>query len=170
MNSSLSPVRSPCLTLSAFQIIPSPTTLPRPVVAFARYPSARLTSGISPVRASPLHCRLAAWQGRIEFVILRTDRSPPAALHAASRPRSCIRLQAGERMLEGDFHPSDSKRAQAHSAATCRRFSSVRFLRQKEKRRQVAALQNRGGIAFFQRIPPVSVDNLSISNPEERSE
>jgi hypothetical protein len=44
--------------------------------------------------------------GRIEFVNLRMDRSPPAAPHPASRRRSCIRLQAGERIPEGDFHPS----------------------------------------------------------------
>ena len=31
--------------------------------------------------------------GRIEFVILRTSRSPPAALHPVSRRRSCSRLQ-----------------------------------------------------------------------------
>jgi hypothetical protein len=44
--------------------------------------------------------------GRIEFVILRMDRSPPAAPHPASRRRSCFRLQAGERMPGGGFHPS----------------------------------------------------------------
>ncbi len=52
--------------------------------------------------------------GRIEFVILRTGRSPPAALHHTSLCRSCIRLQAGERMPEEDFHLSDSPRFQAH--------------------------------------------------------
>lgn len=52
--------------------------------------------------------------GRIEFVILRTDRSPPAAPHPASRRRSCSRLQAGERLPEEDFHLSDSVRFQAH--------------------------------------------------------
>jgi hypothetical protein len=54
--------------------------------------------------------------GRIEFVILRTGRSPPAALHLASRRRSCSRLQAGERMPEEDFHLSDYSRFQAHIA------------------------------------------------------
>jgi len=44
--------------------------------------------------------------GRIEFVILRMDRSPPAAPHLASRRRSCSRLQVGERIPEGDSHPS----------------------------------------------------------------
>lgn len=52
--------------------------------------------------------------GRIEFVILRTGRSPPAALHPASRRRSCSWLQAGERMPGEDFHLSDHLRFQAH--------------------------------------------------------
>ena len=52
--------------------------------------------------------------GRIAFVILRTDRSPPVALHPASRRRSYGRLQAGERRPEEDFHLSDCARFQAH--------------------------------------------------------
>ena len=58
--------------------------------------------------------------GRIEFVNLRTGRSPPAALHPASRRRSCSRLQAGERLPEEDFHLSDHSRFQAHIAPTVR--------------------------------------------------
>ncbi len=67
--------------------------------------------------------------GRIEFVILRTGRSPPAAPHHASLRRSCSWLQAGERLPEEDFHLSDHLRFQAHecadlsalwSSATCR--------------------------------------------------
>ena len=52
--------------------------------------------------------------GRIEFVILRTGRSPPAAPHHTSLCRSCIRLQAGEHMPEEDFHLFDHLRFQAH--------------------------------------------------------
>jgi hypothetical protein len=52
--------------------------------------------------------------GRITFVILRTNRSPPVAPHPASRRRSYGRLQAGERIPEGDFHPSDCAYSQAH--------------------------------------------------------
>jgi len=52
--------------------------------------------------------------GRIEFVILRTGRSPPAALHHASLRRSCIRFQAGERLPGEDLHLSDYSRFQAH--------------------------------------------------------
>src|SRR5213592_3285569 len=48
---------------------------------------------------------------RIEFVILRMDRSPPAASHPASWRRSYSRLQAGERLPEEDFHLFD----QVHS-------------------------------------------------------
>jgi hypothetical protein len=56
--------------------------------------------------------------GRIEFVILRTGRSPPAALHHASPRRSGIRLQAGERLPEEDFHLFDYARFQAHFSPT----------------------------------------------------
>jgi len=85
---------------------PSPTTHQALDVAFARYPSARR---VSPILGSRLHHDPAgspALAGRIEFVSLRMDRSPPAAPHPASRRRSCSRLQAGERIPGGDFHPS----------------------------------------------------------------
>ena len=62
-----------------------------------------------PVCGSRLHHFPAgspALVGRIEFVNLRMDRSPPAALHPASWRRSCSRLQAGERIPGGDLHPS----------------------------------------------------------------
>src|SRR5437870_1998438 len=63
--------------------------------------------------------------GRIEFVILRTGRSPPAALHHASLRRSCIRLQAGERLPGEDFHLSDYSRFQAHYRGRERRLASL---------------------------------------------
>ena len=87
-------------------IPPSPTTPQSFDAAFARYPSARR---ISRLLGSRLHLRFAgspALTGRIEFVNLRMDRSPPVAPHPASRRRSYSRLQAGERLPEGDFHPS----------------------------------------------------------------
>ena len=65
-------------------IPPSPTTSQSPNVAFARYPSARRVSRFCGSRfcltpaGSPIQTR------RIEFVILRMDRSPPAAPHPAS--------------------------------------------------------------------------------------
>jgi len=73
------------------------------------------------VRAFRFRFRVRHWlagsptaPGRIEFVILRTGRSPPAAPHPASRRRSCSWLQAGERIPEEDFHLSDHSRFQAH--------------------------------------------------------
>jgi len=55
--------------------------------------------------------------GRIEFLIVRMKRSPPAAPHPVSRRRSSSWLQAGERMPEEDFHLSDQARFQAHGGA-----------------------------------------------------
>jgi len=57
--------------------------------------------------------------GRIEFLIVRMERSPPAAPHPALLRRSCSRLQAGERMPEEDFHLSDQARFQAHVGTRC---------------------------------------------------
>jgi hypothetical protein len=61
------------------------------------------------------HAGSSTAPGRIEFVILRTGRSPPAALHPASRRRSCSWLQAGERIPEEDLHLPDHSRSQAHA-------------------------------------------------------
>jgi hypothetical protein len=58
--------------------------------------------------------------GRITFVILRTDRSPPVAPHPVSRRRSYLWLQAGERLPEEDLHLSDGVRSQAHGAPASR--------------------------------------------------
>ena len=92
--------------VSGLPIIPSPTTLCAPDAAFTRYPSARRAS----LRlGSGLRLSLAGSPtapGRIEFVILRTDRSPPAARHLASWRRSYSRLQAGERIPGEDLHLS----------------------------------------------------------------
>jgi hypothetical protein len=84
-----------------------------PVVVFARYPSTPRASRLR-VWASPFASRLASHTGRIEFVILRMSRSPPVAPHPALRRRSYLRLQAGERMPEEDFHLPDHVRSQAH--------------------------------------------------------
>ena len=110
MNTALSPDRSPCFTSRAFAAIPPPLTRRSTVVAFARDPSERR---LPRVFAGPrLHHWLAGSpvpSGRIEFVILRTGRSPSDALHLLSRERSFRRLQAGARLPEGDFHPSDPR-------------------------------------------------------------
>ena len=93
---------------------PSPTTPQSPYIALSRYPSARMVSPslgfsssfFSGSRFCPSLASSPVLFGRIEFVILRMSLSPPAAPHRASRRRSCSRLQAGERIPEGDLHPS----------------------------------------------------------------
>ena len=85
------------------------------VVALSRYPSALSLPRFIGVRFHHRATGSSGIPGRIEFVILRTGRSPPAASHPASWRRSGIRLQAGERMPEEDLHLSDLARSQAHS-------------------------------------------------------
>ena len=112
------PDRSPCFTHTPFRTVPSPTTLRAPVVDFARYPSPRRASKAFFLRpsvgTSPSASRLVGrvWPNRVR--LLRTGRSPSVASHPASRRRSYRRLQAGERILGGDFHPSERVRLQAH--------------------------------------------------------
>ena len=48
-----------------------------------------------------LHSGLATTSGRIEFVILRTNDSPPVALHPLSRGRRYLRLQSPDPTLTG---------------------------------------------------------------------
>jgi hypothetical protein len=87
-------------------IPPSPTTGQPLHIALARYPLACRVSRLFGSRFH--HCSAGSPElvGRIEFVILRMNHSPPAAPHPASRRRSCSRLQAGERMPGGDLHLS----------------------------------------------------------------
>src|SRR5271157_214676 len=101
--------RSPCFTYSPFLTIPSPTTWCSPVVALYTLLCSQLDR--SPIsrpfafsvdsghrqNGSRLRHSLAGSPeppGRNGFVILRTGRSPPVALHPASRRRSYSRLQA----------------------------------------------------------------------------
>ena len=96
-------------------IIPSPTTLGLP--SSLSHPTPQrvgLLTRVSPGFATESQARQLS--GRIAFVILRTDRSPPAAPHPASRRRSGSRLQAGEGVPEEDFHLSDQMRFQAHDS------------------------------------------------------
>ena len=81
---------------------------------FGRLPSSVLGFPLLRVWVSLLRSGLAATPGRITFVHLRTDDSPPVALHLASQQRRCLRLQTGERMLGGDLHPSNRVHARAH--------------------------------------------------------
>jgi len=59
--------------------------------------------------------RLAAPQGRIVFVILRTACSPPVAPHPASQRRSYLRLPESGIIPEEDFHLLNRACSQAHS-------------------------------------------------------
>ena len=99
--------RSPCFTHATFLTIPSPTTLCSPVVALTRYVLSLSATDLPRVfqrssrayfpHGSRLRHRIAGspeTPGRIGFVILRTGRSPPVALHPSSRRRSYSRLQA----------------------------------------------------------------------------
>jgi len=96
-------------------IIPSPTTLGLPPSLSHPTPQrVGLLTPVSPGFATESQARQLS--GRIAFVILRTDRSPPAAPHPASWRRSCSRLQAGEGVPEEDFHLSDQMRFQAHDS------------------------------------------------------
>jgi hypothetical protein len=82
-----------------------------------------------PVSGSRLHHLPAGSPdlvSRIEFVILRMDRSPPVAPHPASLRRSYSRLQTGERMSGEDFHLSDQVRFQAHWHGRLAREEPVR--------------------------------------------
>ena len=87
----------------------APNHLTAPAVALTHNPSARQA-----VWASPFTSRLAGRPGRIGFVILRTARSPPVALHPLLRGRSYFQLQAGVCKPEEDFHLSDQTTSQTH--------------------------------------------------------
>ena len=100
--------------VSDLPIPPSPTTPQALDADFPRYPSSRRVSCLRRSRLHHFPAGSPTLTGRIEFVILRMDRSPPAALHPALRRRSCSWLQAGERIPEEDFHLSDQTRFQAH--------------------------------------------------------
>jgi hypothetical protein len=112
--------RRPCFRtgLSVSCVWPSDPSvskhLARPRDRFRTQPLSVASSPLARVWASPLASRLAARPGRIEFVILRTSRSPPVALHPASRRRSYFRLQAGVRIPEKDLHLSDQTHLQTH--------------------------------------------------------
>jgi len=101
-------------------IIPSPTTRCSLGVALSRYPSARRASHWY---GSGLHLSLAgspAAPGRIEFVILRTDRSPPAALHLASWRRSCSRFTGRRAYTWRGLSPLWSSTLSGALGARCR--------------------------------------------------
>ena len=81
---------------------------------FPRYPSSRRVSHSRGSRLHHCYAGSPTLTGRIEFLIVRMDRSPPVAPHPASWRRSYSWLQAGERIPGEDFHLSDHTRFQAH--------------------------------------------------------
>ncbi len=87
---------------------------PRPSPGQALTPQRHRLPPLPGVWASPLYRRLARRYGRIEFLIVRMARSPPVALHPASRRRSYNRLQAGVGIPGEDLHLPDQLRSQAH--------------------------------------------------------
>ena len=96
--------------------VPSPTTwCVRPSLYHATLQRGRLPRTLwPPVWVSPLTSRLTTTPGRIEFVLLRTARSPPVAPHPASRRRSYGRLQTGERLSGEDLHLPDRVNFPSH--------------------------------------------------------
>ena len=92
--------------------IPSPTTECSPPSLTLPFGAAGRPDG----QTSPLNRRLADTSGRIEFVILRTGRSPPVASHPASRRRSYDRIHAGERIRGEDLHLTIHVRSRAHDS------------------------------------------------------
>ena len=92
------------------------THLTCPDGAFARYPSASVGSRRLPDEISSVDADSSLTSGRIEFVILRTGRSPSIAPHLASRRRSYRGVRAGERLPGEDFHLSVMAPLQAHVA------------------------------------------------------
>jgi hypothetical protein len=91
-----------------------------PAIALTRYPESvtgfRFRSGLRHLAAgSPKH------PAESSSLSLRTGPSPPGTPHPASRRRSSVRLQAGERLLEKDFHLSDKTNLQTYChARDCR--------------------------------------------------
>ena len=85
-------------------IPPSPTT-PSPSASLYHATHQLAESPLSGSRFHPSVAGSPDLVSRIEFVILRMDRSPPVAPHPASRRRSYSRFHAGERMHEGTCTP-----------------------------------------------------------------
>jgi hypothetical protein len=90
-------------------IPPSPNTQDASRRRFRTLPLSSTGLPLAQVKTSPLGGRLVSRSGRIEFVILRMDRSPPVALHAASQQRSYLQLRAGKRLARKGLSPFSSR-------------------------------------------------------------
>lgn len=129
MNSRLVPIRSPWFTWHDLPCIPSPTTQ-RALSSLYRWPSSTTDAHVQHFmgQASPCMRWLAAPQGRIVFVILRTACLPPVALHPSSRRRGYLRLLGSGIIPEEDFHLPNCACSQAHSYRRKPVSSAVMFL------------------------------------------
>jgi hypothetical protein len=108
----LVPDRSLCVMRSAFR----PFRLQPPGVPRRRFVTLPL-SATSFHTWSGLRLYLAGSPRRpaeSSSLALRTGRSLPDTLHATSRQRSFVQLQAGERILEKDLHLSDISHLQTY--------------------------------------------------------
>ncbi len=85
-----------------------------PPIALTRYPSAWEAAGSHRFGLRPLPAGSPHEQAESSSLALRTGRSPPVASHPASRRRSFLRLQAGERLPGEDLHLSDLAHSQTH--------------------------------------------------------
>jgi hypothetical protein len=122
------------LTVLDLPAIPSPTTCVRSVsprhVTCRRIESRLLPHGSSPNGNSRLRPSLAGSPrntGRIEFLIVRTGRSPPVTLHPVSRRRSYLRLRVivypKRTFTSPAKHLRSRDRAEQRSASDQRRWS-----------------------------------------------
>ena len=89
-------------------IPPSPNTQDASRRRFRTLPLSSTGFPLARVKTSPVGGRLVSRSGRIEFVVLRMDRSPPVALHTASRQRSYLQLRAGKRLARKGLAPFNS--------------------------------------------------------------
>src|SRR6516162_8681210 len=62
---------------------------------------------------SPMHLAVSS----SSFSCLWTGCSLPAALHPASRRRSCLQLRTASALSDGDFHPAVGAHSRAHEGA-----------------------------------------------------
>ena len=92
-----------CRAFGPFRLQPPP----RPSHRFDTLPlSVGEASGSHRFGLRPLPAGSPHEQAESSSLALRTGRSPPVASHPASRRRSFLRLQAGERLPEEDLHLS----------------------------------------------------------------
>src|SRR5260370_14505231 len=124
-----------------------PNHLAPTLVASPRYPSAPALP-LSRSRLRPWHAGSSGIPGRIEFLIVRTGRSPPAAPHPASWRRSCTRFQAGERIPEEDLHLSACTCSHAHMPRPCAGESHPRSYKKAPNSPRCQALRRGISLSF----------------------